>query len=171
MKKLALLVMLSVGFLSFSAQAELKVGYVDLQKAIEGTSTGKKARAELEKEFKAKKKELEKKEKDLKKMTEDFEKKKLVLSEDVKRRKGAELQQEIMKFRQMVQQSEQNIRKREQELTRPIVEKLQKAVKEVATDKKVTMVLNQNRNFRTVLWASDEVDLTSDVIKKYEKMK
>ncbi len=171
MKKLALLVMLSVGFFSFSAHAELKVGFVDLQKAIEGTSTGKKARTELEKEFKAKKKELESKEKDLKKMTEDFEKKKLVLSEDVKRRKGAELQQEILKFRQMVQQSEQNIRKREQELTRPIVEKLQKAVKEVAKEKKVTMVLNQNRNFQTVLWASDEVDLTSDVIKKYEKMK
>ena len=171
MKRLAMIMVAMIALTSIPALAEVKVGFVDLQKAIEGTSTGKKARAELEKEFKAKKKDLEKKEKDLKKMTEDFEKKKLVLSDDVKRRKEVELQQEILKFRKLVQESELNIRKREQELTKPIVEKLQKAVAQVAKEMKVGMVLNQNKNFRTVLWASEEVDLTSAVIKKYEKMK
>ena len=171
MKRLGMIMAAMIALTSIPALAEVKVGYVDLQRAIEGTSTGKKARAELEKEFKAKKKDLEKKEKDLKKMTEDFEKKKLVLSDDVKRRKEVELQQEILKFRKLVQESELNIRKREQQLTKPIVEKLQKAVAEVAKTKKVGMVLNQNKNFRTVLWASDEVDLTDEVIKRYEKMK
>ena len=171
MKRLGMIMAAMIALTSIPALAEVKVGYVDLQRAIEGTSTGKKARAELEKEFKAKKKDLEKKEKDLKKMTEDFEKKKLVLSDDVKRRKEVELQQEILKFRKLVQESELNIRKREQQLTKPIVEKLQKAVAEVAKTKKVGMVLNQNKNFRTVLWASDEVDLTDEVIKCYEKMK
>ena len=109
MKRLGMIMAAMIALTSIPALAEVKVGYVDLQRAIEGTSTGKKARAELEKEFKAKKKDLEKKEKDLKKMTEDFEKKKLVLSDDVKRRKEVELQQEILKFRKLVQESELNI--------------------------------------------------------------
>ena len=40
------------------AKADVKVGYVDMQKAVQATAEGKKAKAELEGEFEKKKKEL-----------------------------------------------------------------------------------------------------------------
>src|SRR3954471_11767940 len=60
---------------------EQKIAYVDLQRAIQGTTTGKKAKADLEGEFNKKQKEIQKKESDLKKMQEDLEKKKMALTE------------------------------------------------------------------------------------------
>jgi outer membrane protein len=78
---------------SASALADVKLGYVDLQKAIQETSTGKKAKGELEKDFNKRNKDLEKMQADLKKMGEDLEKKAMVLSDDVRVKKQAEFQQ------------------------------------------------------------------------------
>ena len=53
MKKLVILIA-SLGF-AMAAKAEVKIGYVDMQKAIQSTSAGKKAKSELEAEFNKKK--------------------------------------------------------------------------------------------------------------------
>src|SRR4051794_9606192 len=82
---------------AFAAE-EQKIGYVDMQKAIQETTTGKNAKKELEKEFNAKKAELQKKEADLKKMDEDLRKKATALSDEVRGKKMQELQGEAMKF-------------------------------------------------------------------------
>lgn len=153
------------------AKAEVKIGFVDLQKAIEMTSQGKKAKGELEKEFEAKKKDLQKKEADIKKMQEDIEKKKSVLSEEVRNRKIAEFQQEFQKFQQSVQESEQSIRRRETELTQPILDKLQKAIVEHGKDEKYTMILHQSERMQLVLWSVKDADLTEAIVKRVEKMK
>jgi outer membrane protein len=76
---------------SGAAFAEVKIGYIDMQKAIQSTSKGKKAKKSLEKDFKAKKKELEKMEADLKKMSEDLEKKAMLLSDDVRGKKAGRI--------------------------------------------------------------------------------
>src|ERR1700761_1218054 len=85
----------------------VKIGFVDMQKAIQATDTGKKAKKELEKEFNDKKKELTEKEKDLKKLSEDLEKKSMVLSDEVKQKKQMEFQEEMLKYRELVGKSQQ----------------------------------------------------------------
>ena len=112
-------------FFASSARAEIKIGYVDLRKALQDTSAGKKAQKDLKKEYDAKKEELEKKEKDLKAMNDDLDKKKLVLSDEVKQKKQIELQQEMGKFQQQVQATQAALQKKEREMTQPILEKLQ----------------------------------------------
>jgi outer membrane protein len=158
-----------IGSLSAVAHADVKIGYVDLQKAIQETSAGKKAKASLEKEFNAKKEELAKKEKDLKKMNDDLEKKKAVLTDDVRAKKQAELQQEMMKYRDLVGQSQMNIQKKEQELTKPILEKLQEVVDKVGKDGGYTVILEKSE--QSVLWARKDIDLTAEVVSDFEKMK
>ena len=57
---------LALVLVSFTARAaEVKIGYIDMQKAIQETAAGKKAKKELEDEFNKKKKDLEKKEADV----------------------------------------------------------------------------------------------------------
>ncbi|QDK37340.1 OmpH family outer membrane protein [Bdellovibrio sp. NC01] len=162
---LSLCVILATGA---AKAAETKVGFVDVPKAIQATSAGKKAKAELEGQFNKKKKELEKKEADLKKMGEDLDKKKSVLSEEALRTKQAEFQGEMMKFRDEVGKSQAEIQKKQQEMTAPILEKMQKTITKVAQEKGYTLVL---QNTQGVLYATPDSDLTDDVIKAYEKEK
>ncbi|KHD87823.1 MAG: hypothetical protein OM95_12510 [Bdellovibrio sp. ArHS] len=166
MKKM--LIVLSMLMTASFAQAEAKVGYVDMQKAIQSTSAGKKAKTELETEFNKKKKELEKKEADLKKMGEDLEKKKSVLSEDALGKKQAEFQEEMLKYRDVVGKSQVEIQKKERELTAPILEKMKKVIGKIAKDKGYTMVIE---NSQMVLYATPEADLTQEVITAFEKEK
>lgn len=158
----------AVQFLASSmALAEVKIGYVDLRKALQETSAGKKAQKDLEKEFNSKKEELAKKEKDLKTMNEDLDKKKLVLSDEARGKKQAELQQEMIKFQQLVQQTQANLQKKERELTQPILEKLQDILDKKAKEGGYTVVLEKAE--QSVLWAKKDIDLTDDLVKAYEK--
>jgi outer membrane protein len=153
---------------AFSAHAaEMKIGYVDLQKAIQMTSEGKKAKSDLEKEFNAKKTDFQKKEADIKKMGEDLEKKKAAWSDDMRQRKGQEFQAEMMKFQKEVNDSQVAISKKERELTAPILEKLSKAMEKVAKDGGYDMVLE--RTEQSVLWAKHDLDLTDTIVKEFEK--
>jgi outer membrane protein len=148
--------------------AETKIGLVDMQKAIQSTAQGKKAKSELEGEFNKKKKELEKKEADLKKMGEDLERKKAVLSEEVLGKKQAEFQEEMMKYRDVVTKSQAEIQKKQNDLTAPILEKMKKVIEKVAKEKGMNLVLE---NSPMVLFSTGEADMTADVIKAYEKEK
>lgn len=152
---------------SAASAQDTKVGYVDLQKAIQETSAGKKAKKDLEKEFNTKKADLQKKEADLKKMGDDLEKKKSALSDDVRNKKMQELQGEMMKFQRDVQESQVNIQKKERDLTAPIIEKLQASIEKVAKASNYTMVLEKSE--QSVLWAQKENDLTDSVVKEFEK--
>ncbi len=161
--------LLAFALVGISARAETKIGYVDIQKAIQETSAGKKAKKDLETDFNKKKKELEKKEADLKKMNEDLEKKALVLSEEVRTQKQQELQQEMMKYRELVGKSQMDIQKRERDLTLPILEKIRGIVEDIAKKDSYTVILEKSE--QSVLYANKDIDLTDRVVKEFEKAK
>ncbi len=149
------------------AHAEFKAATVDMQKAIQATDSGKKAKKELEKEFDKKKADLKKKEEDLKKRAEEFEKKKMVLSDKVREEQQVELQQDMLKFRDELGKSQQGIQQKERELTKPILEKVQKVIGEIAKEKDLTVVFE--RAEQSVMFATADMDITDEVIKRANK--
>ncbi len=163
------IMMMAALFAGSVALAESKVGYVDMQKAVQATTSGKKAKTDLETEFNKRKKELDKKKADIEKMGQDLEKKKAVLSEEVLGKKQMELQEEMMKFQKVVGENQLEIQKKEKELTLPILEKMKKVIEKVAQDKQFTIVLE--RTEQNVLFAQKDADLTDDVIKAFESQK
>jgi outer membrane protein len=162
--------MVAVAVLILSAigvqAAEMKIGFVDVRKAVESTKQGKKVKTELETEFKKREKELQKKADDIKKMTTDFEKKNAVLAEDARLKKQQEIQEEMLKYNQDVQKNTADIRKKEQDLMEPIFKKMQKVIDDVAKKENYTLVLQSRDN---ILYAVKEVDLTDSVVKAFEK--
>lgn len=153
--------------MSGSLYAEVKIGFVDMQKAIQETKEGKAAKKKLEAEFNKKKKELEKKEAGLKKMVEDLEKKALALSDEVKAKKQREFQMEMQKHQQHVAKSQMDIQKKERELTTPILKKMEKIISKIAKDDGFTVILEKSEQL--VLFAKKEIDLTDRVVKEYNK--
>lgn len=147
--------------------AEIKLGFVDMQKAIQETAAGKKAKKALEDEYNAKKKELEKQEADIKKMGEDFEKKSLVMAEDVRMKKQQELQGMMRKYQESAAKSQMELQKREQENVAPIVKKLREIITNIAEKEQYTAILEKSE--QSVMWAKKEIDLTDRVIKEADK--
>ncbi len=167
---------LLLGVLSFSlaglasaavSAEEIKVGVVDMQKALQTVDTGKKARSDLEKDFNAKKKELTTEEAAIKKMGEEYKKQMLVMNDDARRKKEMEMQDRVMKFQANTARSQAEIQRKEQELTQPIVTKLRTIIGDVAKQKGLAMVLEKNENM--VLFSLEKDDLTAEVIAAYNK--
>lgn len=167
-KNLNYLVAMCVLLGASTVYAQAKIGIVDLQKAIQATAAGKKAKTELEAEVEKKKKDIQKREGDLKKMQEDLEKKKGLLSDEVFQKRQAEFQDEMLKYREAFGKSQADLQKRERDLTQPILEKMKKAVDKLAKEKGLTLIIE---NTPMILFADGSVDITNEVIKAFEKEK
>ena len=88
---------------------EVKLGYVDLQRALNETEDGRKAKANLKKVFDQKQKELDEQQEDLKKSIEDLNKKRTLLPADKVREKEAELQDRVQKVQQSYMRQQQDL--------------------------------------------------------------
>lgn len=166
MKKILVAVLALMTAKSF---AETKIGYVDVQKAVQTTAAGKKAKDSLDAEFKKRKDVLDKKKADIEKMGQDLEKKKSVLSEEVLNKKQSELQEEMMRFQKNVAENQLEIQKKEKELIEPILEKMKKIIEKVSTAKGFSMVIEKTA--QNVLYANKDSDLTDEVVSTFEKEK
>lgn len=153
-----------------AAKAEdIKIGTVDMQKALQTVDAGKKAKSELEKEFNAKKKELQTEEAAIKKMGEEFKKQSLVMNEEARGKKQGEIQERIMRFQETTARSQAEIQQKEHQLTEPIISRLKSIVGEMAKTKGYTIVLEKNENM--VLFSQEKDDMTEQVISAYNKEK
>ncbi len=140
-----------------------KIAVVDMQRAIQTSESGKKAKSELEGAFNKKKKELQDQEATLKKAQEDFQKKQAALSESAKKEQQGKLQERFMKYQELLQKSQAEIQKKEQEMSEPIIRKIREKVTEVAKKKGYSLVLEKNENM--VIYSDDKNDITEEVIK------
>ena len=166
---LPMMVALTSFALSARAAEDVKIGFVDMQKAIQEVGAGKKAKKELEEEFNKKKKELEKKEADIKKMGEDFEKRSMAMNEDARMKKQTEIRQEMAKYQETAAKAQMEIQKKERDLTKPIVDKLRSMMEEIAKKEDFTVILEKSEN--SVMWAKKDIDLTDRLIKAYDGKK
>src|ERR1035437_10161799 len=146
--------------LIFTTQAradDVKIGYVDMQKALQTVDAGKKAKSQLESEFNKRKQELDKAGIALKKAFEDFKKQSVVMSESARGKKEAELQERYMKLEQEKQMAQGEIQRKEHELTEPIVTKIRDLISSIAKKKNYTVVLEKNET--TVLYWLEKDDI------------
>lgn len=154
---------------SGASAAEIKLGYVDLQKAIQSTSAGKKAKSELETEYNKRKKDIEAKQADIKKMGEDLEKKKGVLSDEAMQKKQAEIQEEMMKYQELVGKNQIEIQKKQADLTGPILEKMKTILDKIAKADGYSVIFEKNE--QSILWIKSEYNITDRLVQEFEKSK
>lgn len=154
--------------LSLGASAsEVKLGTVDMQKAIQNVEAGKKAKSTLEKEITSKKKEIDTEQAAVEKMFNEFKKQSLVMNEEARAKKEGEIRERGAKLQEAKYKAQQDLQRREQELTEPIVTKIRALITEVAKQKGYQMVLEKNEN--TVLYSQEKDDLTSEIITAFNK--
>ena len=160
----ALTIMLLIPVVSWGAE-KAKIGYVDLQKVFLTSEPGKQAKKSLDKEAEEKKRTLEDRKKEFQKMKDDLEKKMNILSEETRKEKFEALDKKREELLQFVQESDMKLSERDRELTRKITEDLHDILKDYAEKEGYTLILERGG----VLYAPEDMDITNDVIKIYNK--
>lgn len=144
---------------------EVKLGYVDLQRALNETEDGRKAKAKLKKDFDLKQKELDEQQEALKKDIEDLDKKRTLLPAEKVRDKEAELQARMQKVQQTYLRHQQDLQGKEQAETGKIYERMNRIIVKIAQAENFTMIFERAQS--AVLFAKPHLDLTNEIIRRY----
>jgi outer membrane protein len=146
------------------ASAEQKIGFVDLQRALNEVDEGKTAKALLKKDFDDKQKEIDAKKADFEKLQADFEKQATMLSEQARKDKAQDLDKRARDLQALFVSAQKDLSDREQKATRGIFDKMAQIVGEIAEADGFTLVLEKNAG---VVYAPASLDLTNELIRKY----
>ena len=170
MKKLSLLLVVLILLTGRQAYAEnLKVGSVDLVKALNESDAGKKAKADLEFLIKTKQSSLDEKGKNIEKIKSEIEKQSSVLSADARKSKEEELERMIRDYQRLVTDSQNDVKKKEGEVTGDILKELREIIAKIGGEEAYTVILEGGEG--QILYAKKEIDLTEAVIKKHNELK
>jgi outer membrane protein len=146
------------------ALAECKFAFVDLQRALEETDDGKKAKAKLKADFERKQKELDEKQEELKKLKEELDKKLPLMKQEAAAAEQKKFQDRFVELQQIYARLQKDLAQKEQEATQGIFRKLQGAVGQIADREKFCMVFEKNSS---VVWGQASLDITNEVIRNY----
>jgi outer membrane protein len=144
---------------------DLKLGYVDMQRAVAETEDGRKARASLKKVFDQKQKELDEQQEALKKKKEDFDKKRTLLSADKVREKETELQGDFEKVQQSYMRHQRDLQEKEGEVMQKILERMNRIINKIAVAENFSMILDRTQ--AGLVFAKPHLDLTNELIRRY----
>ncbi len=153
----------AVAALPTPARAEQKIAFVDLQRALNEIDEGKAAKAALKKEFDQKQKTLDDKKAEFDRARGDLEKQAVVMSEEARKEKTAELERKGMELQGLFVSMQKELSEREREATRGIFEKMSAIVREIADQEGVSAVVQAE----ALVFAAPSLDLTNELVRKY----
>jgi outer membrane protein len=148
---------------SARAEAGLKIGYVDLQRAVQEVEEGKALGTTLKGELEQRRAQLDKKKQELEKMKADYDKQSAVLSEDAKRKKQEELQRAFTEAQASANEMQNDLSRKEEEGLRGIEKRMTQIISEVAEREGFTFLLQR----AAVLHAPPALDATNEVVRRY----
>lgn len=147
--------------------AEVKIGVVDLMKALNESESGKKAKSELESLIKSKQSSLDEKGKEIEKLKSELDKQASVLSADAKKTKEDDLERLLREYQRLVSDSQTDVKKKETELTGEILKELRVIIDKLGQEGGYTIVIENADGI--ILFSKKEINLTDAVIRKFNE--
>ena len=148
---------------------ELKIGCIDIQKAINECNAGKEAKKAIAKELEKFQRLIAEKQKELQGMKETLDKQAPMLNPEAKAAKEKEYQSKLRDFQRWGEDSQNEINQKRVEMERTISQSLQKVIKKIGEEEGYTLIFEKNETI--VLFAAKAIDLTDRVIKNFDVQK
>lgn len=144
--------------------AELKVGYVQVEKILQEAPQTAESGKKLEKEFSPRTQELERMQKQIKDMEASLDKDALTMSESDRRNKERDVSNLKLEFQRKQRELREDINLRKNEELSSLQDRINKAVTSVAEAEGYDLVV-----YGGVAYASKKVDVTDKVLKSLGK--
>jgi outer membrane protein len=141
----------------------LKIGYTNVNYILSISPASKVIQKQLEETQKQYMKTIEDKNKELEMKFEAYQKGQATMLESIKKDKEEELRNLQRSIQTLQENATEDLRKKENELVKPELDKIYKAVNEVAKANGYTHVLNSDQ---VLLYADEESDITDLVLDK-----
>lgn len=149
--------------------ASNKVAVIDIQAAILQTKDGQKAAADLQTKFTPKKAELDRKQSDIAAAQEQYRKGSNAMSEEAKAKIVREIDSKTKSLNRDTDDANAELEQENQKLMSDLGGKMMAVLNKYATDNGYVLVLDVSNQQTPVLYASNTIDITRDIIGLYDK--
>lgn len=163
MKRLLMVLLLTVLTCGMSYGADIKIGYLDMQRTLNTSEAGMNAKAQLQDRLKKYQEQVNVKQDELQKLKNDLEKQGITLTETARAAKEKDYQQKLKDFQRFTKDAEEDLQTRDSEFTRKILENLEKIVQEYGKKNGYAMIFDARS--AGLLYADTKVDLTDEILK------
>ena len=148
-----------------TASAQLKVGTVNLQRALQDTAEIKAAEADLKAQFGPKQEELAGLEREISKLTQDYEANQQKYNEATLAEMSSRIQLKQRQYQRNSDSLQDAVNRARQDILQRVGQRLQEVVKKVAEEKGLDFVADS----ANLLYAKPTMDISTEVTAAYDK--
>ncbi len=145
---------------------DLKIAVVDIQKALELTKSGQKVQKEFKSEVEQEQKDIDKKKTEYETLKDSITKQKGSLNEKALRDKEEELLVMERELKRSFQDSQEKLRRKNGMVVGELVKQMRVMIDTIGKEKGYTLILE--RSAQNLLFAEDSLDITDEIVKKFD---
>jgi outer membrane protein len=146
-----------------------KVGVINLQSAIVSTKDGQKAANEIQSRFNPKKADLDKRQSDIAQLQNQLNHGQNTLSEDARQKLVREIDQKTKSLNRDTEDARAELDQDEQKIMNELGSRIVAVIDKYAKDNGYVMILDVSSPQTPVMFASNTIDVTRDIIELYDK--
>ena len=156
--------------LTAAAQAPTgKVGVINIQSAIVSTKDGQKAANDIKAQFEPKKTELDKRQGEIGQLQDQLNRGRNTLSEDARNKLMRDIDQKTKSLNRDTEDARTELDQAEQKIMNELGGRIMAVINKYAKDNGYALILDVSSPQTPVLYASNTIDITKDVIELYDK--
>jgi outer membrane protein len=140
-----------------------RIAVVDLQRALNETEDGRRAKAKLKRLFKQRQQSLDKRQNELKALKEELDARGMMMTPEAKQERMADLQKKLMEVQQLYFTLQQELSQKEAQATSGIFAKMGTLLEAMGKEQGYTIIVEKS----AVLYAKPSLDLTNELIRRY----
>jgi outer membrane protein len=151
------------------AQTPAKVAIIHVQNAILQTKDGQKAAGDLQGRFKPKKDALDKKQADIAALQDTLRKGSATMSEEAQAKLRRDIDANNKNLQRDTEDAQADLDAEQGKIMQELGNKVMAVLEKFATANGYALVLDVSNPQTPVLWASQTIDITSDIVKLYDQ--
>lgn len=160
---------LSVAVFASAQSQPGKVGVISIQQAIIGTKDGQKAAAELQSKADPKRHEIQSKQSEVESLKEQLQKGENTLSEAAKQDLVRNIDVKTKSLNRDMEDANAELNEEQQKVLQQLGQKMMVIIDKYAKDNGYSVILDVSSQQTPVLYASNGIDITRDIIALYDK--
>jgi len=146
----------------------LKIGFVNLQRALQESERGKEVIGKLQQEVNQAQERLNKEKEEIDKLEKEYQEKQSAWDEPTRQSKLTEIQLKKQKLAQEAQSLQLYYQKRQNEQIKPILDELNQVISEIGKKQGYAVIFDLSG---MVLYLDNRLDITDKIIKAYNLKK
>lgn len=148
------------------ARAEIKLAYVDVQRALNECEAGKSAKADFRVKVQGVEQKLQREQSEVASLKDELEKKGMLMKPEQRQSLQEEYLNKAKNFERNFKDSKEDLERKDQEMTGRIIHDLAQVIRDVGEKSGYTMVMEKG----SILWGTPGIDITDQVIRTYNGM-